>query len=103
MKKEFSCIESTVDIEIGMEYVVRLWINQEKVPTSYVSEIRLTNKIRNYFFTKHPKRAEAVKYLAKIEGINAFQIQEIDRGQGKGLTKYGTVVYTVGFEKDSHG
>lgn len=99
--KRFPCIEATLDVPIGDNRLVRLWLNRNSlgdVIGGHGEQYQALVKVRE-FAMQHPKGTftEWMEFLATLPKVNAAQIQYTDLDG----TKWGAVVYTVEF--DGHG
>ncbi len=97
MSKKYPCIESTLDIELGI-YTVRLWINQKEVPVEYLEEENMIKRIRDFYDKNIPTARELFAFIEDFENLNAIQIQVRSND-----VKFGTVIYLVDFSSDVHG
>lgn len=101
-KRDYPCIESTIDVMCGPYYTIRLWIDQLEVPeptaTADVAAFALVKQIRHWANTAKSQK-ELFKNLGTIPRINAAQaISSRDRQALRGV-----VVYYVDFDGDPHG
>ena len=94
-KKEFPCIETTIEISFGIKRI-RIWINKDKIPEDYKYEKKLYEKISK---NSNMKTNDLLRFIAKQKDVNAVQIINDDIYDAE----YGTIVYTVNFEDDPHG
>lgn len=105
-RKEYPCIESTIDISIGDKFV-RLWIDIDEVVS--VGNGLLVDKITERLATVEETAASFVRWVAfLVPRLNAVQVRtslgRLDHPKLKGLSQQGVVVYLVDFEKgDVHG
>lgn len=92
---KYHCIESTAEFTLTLRIDgrdrgvrIRLWINQEHVPDNWRKEDNTIKALSDdrFFLTWN----ELADTLSLIEGINAFQVIDLD-------TKMGFVCYTTPF------
>ena len=99
--KPYPCIESTIDIMVGEDRNVRLWIDRDDVPTILPAMRVEVQEIRQAFVTL--KAPEFFAWLKEyIPRLSAAQVQRLDP-QSPTRTFLGTVVYYVSFTDDPHG
>ena len=103
--KEFPCIETTIDLQLGSR-VVRLWIDKKELPKNYDVERDLVKKIEDFYEDlrdiniKDDKENDLIRFIATLPNINAVQIMNKDFDNNY---KIGTVAYVVDFVDDVHG
>ena len=102
--KEFPCIETTIDLQILDIFVVRIWVNKDKLPTDYKYELKLIEKIKEKMkgddFDINDADNDLIRFIAKQPNVNAVQILDKDFEDDY---KIGTVAYIVDFVDDVHG
>ena len=93
---KYPCIETTHDIYLSGELLVRLWINKDEIPAKFDESIE--EAVREINFENHKDLIE--KIIEVIPNLNAVQINFIDNERE---ISRGVVVYTVDFGADIHG
>lgn len=95
----YPCIESTVEFDL-LDYRIRLWINEEKLPKSDSGNIKAIEQIKKELDKgKLPTRNEVAKYIADNYEVNAVQVQDANEED----PRCGVVIYTVEFGDNVHG
>lgn len=96
--KNFPCVESTADLDIG-DRIIRLWINETEVKDFYADNEGIIKNLRN-FLREWRANTEIVEFICtNVPRANAVQIKDKE-----GVDQQGVVAYLVSFADDNiHG